>query len=131
MDRLKTSLTVHTVPFLTSIVELLLSNSFDFKHEKILGNYQHFFSRSRISQATARWVNILDVCKKEKMLVIPKDFFHFLNQANWMLKYWFCKKSLRKNATLTSWTFFSSQKGTCIVLQVLFSSQKGTCTNES
>ena len=29
------------------------------------------------------------------------------------LKYWFCKKSLQKNATLTSWTLFSSQKGTC------------------
>ena len=33
------------------------------------------------------------------------------------LKYGFCKKSLDKNATLTSWTLFSSQKGTCIVLQ--------------
>ena len=29
------------------------------------------------------------------------------------LKYGFCKKSLRKNATLNSWTLFSSQKGTC------------------
>ena len=30
-----------------------------------------------------------------------------------LLKYGFCKKSLRKNATLKSWTLFSSQKGTC------------------
>ena len=29
------------------------------------------------------------------------------------LKYGFCKKSLRKNATLNSWTLSSSQKGTC------------------
>ena len=34
-----------------------------------------------------------------------------------MLKYGFCKKSLRKNATLTSWTLFSSQKGTCSTIQ--------------
>ena len=31
----------------------------------------------------------------------------------WLLKYGFWKKSLRKNATLNSWTLFSSQKGTC------------------
>ena len=34
------------------------------------------------------------------------------------LNYLCCKKSLRKNATLNSWTLFSSQRGTCIVLQV-------------
>ena len=31
------------------------------------------------------------------------------------LKYGFCKKSHRKNATLRSWTPLSSQKGTCIL----------------
>ena len=31
----------------------------------------------------------------------------------YQLKYGFCKKSLRKNATLNSWTLSSSQKGTC------------------
>ena len=37
-----------------------------------------------------------------------------------MLKYGFCKKSFRKNATLTSWTLFSSQKGTCSTIQVQY-----------
>ena len=32
------------------------------------------------------------------------------------LKYGFCKKSLRKDAPLTSWTLFSSQKGTCNII---------------
>ena len=32
--------------------------------------------------------------------------------SQYSLKYGFCKKSLRKNATLNSWTLFSSQKGT-------------------
>ena len=40
------------------------------------------------------------------------------------LKYEFCKKSLRKNAPLNSWTLFSSQKGTCTVLRVPFCEEK-------
>ena len=34
------------------------------------------------------------------------------------LKYGFCKKSLWKDATLTSWTLFSSQKGTCSTYKI-------------
>ena len=37
-----------------------------------------------------------------------------------MLNYGFCKKSLRKNATLNSWPLFSLQKSTCIGTVQLF-----------
>ena len=40
------------------------------------------------------------------------------------LKHRCCKKSLRKNATLNSWTLFSSQKGTCTTLRYLFVMKK-------
>ena len=40
--------------------------------------------------------------------------WHFVKYIlNSKVKYGFCKKSLRKNATLNSWTHSSSQKGTC------------------
>ena len=37
----------------------------------------------------------------------------FFDKRNTLLKYGFWKKSLRKNATLNSWTLSSSEKGTC------------------
>ena len=43
------------------------------------------------------------------MISLVKTGLFFVNWLN----YGFCKKSLRKNATLNSWTLFSSQKGTC------------------
>ena len=52
----------------------------------------------------------------------------FVGFSTWkrrkLLKYWFCKKSLRKNATLTSWTLFSSQKGTCSNVKLPFCEEK-------
>ena len=47
-----------------------------------------------------------------------------LSRTMSLLKYGFCKKSLRKNASLTSWTLFSSQKGTCSIIQVPFCEEK-------
>ena len=47
---------------------------------------------------------------------------HF--NCTFLLKYGFCKKALWKNATLISWTHFSSQKGTCSTIQVPFCDEK-------
>ena len=44
----------------------------------------------------------IDMCAKLKTKLYSK-----------YLRYGFCKKSLCKNATLNSWTLFSSLKGTC------------------
>ena len=55
--------------------------------KKVLGNYQHFFPGYIHNLSGYNMLKSSNVNAK-KMLVIPEDFFHFINQVNWMLVIW-------------------------------------------
>ena len=61
------------------------------------------------------WFNLISIC----LLII-----HIQCLSENFAKHGFCKKSLRKNATLNSWTLFSSKKGTCGTIQVPLCDEK-------
>ena len=69
----------------TTLAELLTSNSLGSTHEKNSREQPTFFFLvyNRNFQSAVAW-EILDI-KSGKLLVVPKDFFHGLNQLNWML----------------------------------------------
>ena len=62
-----------------TISELLTSNSLDLKRGKNPRKQPTFFSfTSRFSETTAKSFGF----KQKKNLVVPKDFFHVLNQVH-------------------------------------------------